>query len=194
MYRPRWRQTSAADPAFQCAAGGAAFLCLGCGPQGRDRTATAKLASDAIATGQERGVSMLILRINTAGGLATNRRESVAENLASPMSMMGFVRRRGPTPPVRARTSSMQRIWRRWHLVATWLPQRRCSGAMAFPTLATGRERPGKKEKVGQGTGAAQPLEPVKASALRRGAARCCTQSYPVVSPIPMDVLAKLKG
>ena len=53
--------------------------------------AAARHVSDVIDLARERSAEVLILRINTPGGLATSMREIVKEILASPVPVVGYV-------------------------------------------------------------------------------------------------------
>ncbi|MBW4706813.1 nodulation protein NfeD [Roseobacter sp. YSTF-M11] len=53
--------------------------------------AAARHVSDAVGIARERSAEVLILRINTPGGLATSMRDIITEILASPVPVVGFV-------------------------------------------------------------------------------------------------------
>ncbi|WP_244470890.1 NfeD family protein [Microvirga massiliensis] len=53
--------------------------------------ATARYVSTALATARERRAEVIILQLNTPGGLATSMREIIADVLASPVPVVGFV-------------------------------------------------------------------------------------------------------
>lgn len=53
--------------------------------------AAARHVSDAIDLAQERTAEVLVLRINTPGGLATSMRDIITEILASPVPVVGYV-------------------------------------------------------------------------------------------------------
>lgn len=53
--------------------------------------ATARLVKDGLAAAAERGAEVVILRLNTPGGLATSMREIIADVLASPVPVVGYV-------------------------------------------------------------------------------------------------------
>ncbi|WP_119269890.1 NfeD family protein [Taklimakanibacter deserti] len=53
--------------------------------------ATARLVKDGLASATERRAEVVILRLNTPGGLATSMREIIADVLASPVPVVGYV-------------------------------------------------------------------------------------------------------
>lgn len=53
--------------------------------------ATARLVKEGLATAGERRAEVVILRLNTPGGLATSMREIIADVLASPVPVVGYV-------------------------------------------------------------------------------------------------------
>jgi membrane-bound serine protease (ClpP class) len=53
--------------------------------------ATAGYVKDALTKAGERGAEVVVLRMNTPGGLATSMREIVADVLASPVPVVGYV-------------------------------------------------------------------------------------------------------
>lgn len=53
--------------------------------------ATARQVKDGLATAHERNAEVVILRLNTPGGLATSMREIIADILASPVPVIGYV-------------------------------------------------------------------------------------------------------
>jgi membrane-bound serine protease (ClpP class) len=53
--------------------------------------ATASYVKDALATAAERRAEIVILRLNTPGGLTTSMREIIADVLASPIPVVGYV-------------------------------------------------------------------------------------------------------
>ncbi|CCE09824.1 conserved membrane hypothetical protein [Bradyrhizobium sp. STM 3843] len=53
--------------------------------------ATAAYVKDALAKAAERHAEIVILRLNTPGGLATSMREIIADVLASPVPVIGYV-------------------------------------------------------------------------------------------------------
>jgi membrane-bound serine protease (ClpP class) len=53
--------------------------------------ATVTYVEDALATASQRQAEAVILRLNTPGGLATSMRAIIAEVLASPVPIIGFV-------------------------------------------------------------------------------------------------------
>lgn len=53
--------------------------------------ATAGYVKDALAKANERRAEVVILRLNTPGGLASNMREIIADVLASPVPVVGYV-------------------------------------------------------------------------------------------------------
>jgi membrane-bound serine protease (ClpP class) len=53
--------------------------------------ATTRHIGSALATARERRAELVILRINTPGGLATSMREIIADLLASPVPVVGYV-------------------------------------------------------------------------------------------------------
>ena len=53
--------------------------------------ATAKYLKEALAMAAERRAEIVILRLNTPGGLVTSTREIIADILASPVPVVGYV-------------------------------------------------------------------------------------------------------
>ena len=53
--------------------------------------ATARLVKDGLAAASARRAEVVILRLNTPGGLATSMREIIADVLASPVPVVGYV-------------------------------------------------------------------------------------------------------
>jgi membrane-bound serine protease (ClpP class) len=53
--------------------------------------ATARQVKEGLATAAERNAEVVILRLNTPGGLATSMREIIADILASPVPVVGYV-------------------------------------------------------------------------------------------------------
>ena len=53
--------------------------------------ATTRYVGTALATARERNAAIVILQLNTPGGLATSMREIIADVLASPVPVVGFV-------------------------------------------------------------------------------------------------------
>ena len=53
--------------------------------------ATARHVKEALATAAERRAEVVILRLNTPGGLVTSMREIIADMLASPVPVVGYV-------------------------------------------------------------------------------------------------------
>lgn len=53
--------------------------------------ATARQIKDGLASAHERNADVVILRLNTPGGLATSMREIIADILASPVPVIGYV-------------------------------------------------------------------------------------------------------
>jgi membrane-bound serine protease (ClpP class) len=53
--------------------------------------ATTKFLKEALTTAQEREAEILILQINTPGGLATSMRDMIIDILAAPLPVIGFV-------------------------------------------------------------------------------------------------------
>ena len=53
--------------------------------------ASASYVKDALAKATERRAAVVVLRINTPGGLTTSMREIIADVLASPVPVIGYV-------------------------------------------------------------------------------------------------------
>lgn len=66
-------------------------LVLTIGIDGAIGPATAGYVKDALAEATERRAEAVILRLNTPGGLATSMREIIADVLASPVPVIGYV-------------------------------------------------------------------------------------------------------
>jgi membrane-bound serine protease (ClpP class) len=68
-----------------------ARLALTIGIDGAIGPATAKYVNEALAIASERRAEVVILRLNTPGGLVTSTREIIADILASPVPVVGYV-------------------------------------------------------------------------------------------------------
>ncbi len=66
-------------------------LALTVGIDGAIGPATAGYVRDALKTAQERRAELVILRLNTPGGLASSMREIIVDVLASPVPVIGYV-------------------------------------------------------------------------------------------------------
>ena len=75
--------------------------------------ATAKYVRDTLLSASPQKVEAVILRLNTPGGLATSMREIIADVLASPVPVIGFV---APASPrgARAPTFFTRPMWPPW--------------------------------------------------------------------------------
>jgi membrane-bound serine protease (ClpP class) len=72
-------------------AGGDAGLALRIDIDGPIGPATAKYVKEALAAATERRAQIVILRLNTPGGLVTSMREIIADLLGSPVPVVGYV-------------------------------------------------------------------------------------------------------
>ncbi|MDJ1160051.1 nodulation protein NfeD [Chelatococcus sp. SYSU_G07232] len=77
-------------PADQ-AAGGRPGIALTVAIEGPIGPATARHVKDGLAEAGKRRATVVILRLNTPGGLATSMREIIADVLGSPVPVVGFV-------------------------------------------------------------------------------------------------------
>lgn len=73
------------------AAGEKSGLALTISIDGAIGPATASYVKDALLTAAERRAEIVILRLNTPGGLTTSMREIIADVLASPVPVIGYV-------------------------------------------------------------------------------------------------------
>lgn len=71
--------------------GGGARLALSTTIDGAIGPASARQLEEALAVSAERGAEILILQLNTPGGLVTSMREMIADILASPVPVVGYV-------------------------------------------------------------------------------------------------------
>jgi membrane-bound serine protease (ClpP class) len=76
---------------FPASAGENASLALTISIDGAIGPATAGYMKDALAAAAERRAEIVILRLNTPGGLTTSMREIIADVLASPVPVIGYV-------------------------------------------------------------------------------------------------------
>ncbi|WP_052954446.1 NfeD family protein [Microvirga vignae] len=83
-----WLPVSASEPASQTDADRYVTSIAVTGPIG---PATAKYVRDTLLAASPQKVEAIILRLNTPGGLATSMREIIADVLASPVPVIGFV-------------------------------------------------------------------------------------------------------
>ncbi|HTN97871.1 MAG TPA: nodulation protein NfeD [Nordella sp.] len=72
-------------------AGGGSRIALLIEIDGAIGPATARQVKDGLASAYERNAEVVILRLNTPGGLATSMREIIADVLASPVPVIGYV-------------------------------------------------------------------------------------------------------
>lgn len=72
-------------------AGGGSRIALLIEIDGAIGPATARQVREGLASAQERNAEVVILRLNTPGGLATSMREIIADVLASPVPVVGYV-------------------------------------------------------------------------------------------------------
>jgi membrane-bound serine protease (ClpP class) len=83
-----WVSVSASDTAPK--AGGDRYV-TSISVTGAIGPATAKYVRDTLLTASSQEVEAVVLRLNTPGGLATSMREIIADVLASPVPVIGFV-------------------------------------------------------------------------------------------------------
>jgi membrane-bound serine protease (ClpP class) len=81
----------AANLSFAGEEGGRARLALSTSINGAIGPASARQLEEALAVSAERHAEVLILRLNTPGGLVTSTREMIADILASPVPVVGYV-------------------------------------------------------------------------------------------------------
>jgi membrane-bound serine protease (ClpP class) len=79
------------SPPFAAEEAGAAKLALEIGIDGAIGPAIARHVKEALVTTAERHAEVVILRLNTPGGLVTSMREIIADVLASPVPVVGYV-------------------------------------------------------------------------------------------------------
>ena len=79
------------SPPFAADKAGSDKLALEIDIDGAIGPATARHVKEALATSDERRAEVVILRINTPGGLVTSMREIIADVLASPVPVVGYV-------------------------------------------------------------------------------------------------------
>lgn len=72
-------------------AGGSSRIALVIEIDGAIGPATARQVKDGLAHAYERNAEVVILRLNTPGGLATSMREIISDVLASPVPVIGYV-------------------------------------------------------------------------------------------------------
>ncbi len=81
----------AISPTTSVSAEGSGKLVLTIAIDGAIGPATASYVKDALAKASERRAEAAILRLNTPGGLVTSMRETIADVLASPVPVIGYV-------------------------------------------------------------------------------------------------------
>jgi len=81
----------AVSPTTPVSAEGSGKLVLTIAIDGAIGPATANYVKDALAKASERRAEAVILRLNTPGGLVTSMRETIADVLASPVPVIGYV-------------------------------------------------------------------------------------------------------
>ena len=79
------------SPSFAAERAGPAKLALEIGIDGAIGPAIARHVKEALVTTAERHAEVVILRLNTPGGLVTSMREIIADVLASPVPVVGYV-------------------------------------------------------------------------------------------------------
>ena len=79
------------SPPFAAEEAGPAKLALEIEIDGAIGPAIARQVKEALATAAERHAEVVILRLNTPGGLVTSMREIIADVLASPVPVIGYV-------------------------------------------------------------------------------------------------------
>jgi len=79
------------SPPFAADKAGSAKFALEIDIDGAIGPATARQVKEALANADERRAEIVILRLNTPGGLVTSMREIIADVLASPVPVVGFV-------------------------------------------------------------------------------------------------------
>ena len=88
--------------------------------------ATAGYVKDALTKASERRAEVVVLRLNTPGGLSTSMREIIADVLASPFPSSVMSRLPEPMRPAPGPISSTPRISRPWRRAPISVRRRRC--------------------------------------------------------------------
>lgn len=90
-----WAAAPAADPLIPAPRGEALVIDV----DGAVGPATSAFVERSIARAASSGARLLILRMDTPGGLDTSMRAIVKAILGSPVAVAGYVPRAGPGPP-----------------------------------------------------------------------------------------------
>jgi nucleotide-binding universal stress UspA family protein len=91
--------------------------------------ATPQYVRDTLLAANPQHAEAVILRLNTPGGLATSMREIIADVLASPVPVIGFVAPAGAHAASAGTYSCMRPMWPPWPRAPTWAPRLRCRSA-----------------------------------------------------------------
>ena len=85
--------------------------------------ATSRYVSEALTTAVDRHSTVVILRLNTPGGLVTSMREIIADVLASPIPIVGYVAMNCPHPAnLMAHLFRWPQIMKSWYMFLFQMP------------------------------------------------------------------------
>jgi membrane-bound serine protease (ClpP class) len=101
-------------------------LALTVSVEGAIGPATARYVKDALTKASERHAEIVVLRLNTPGGLSTSMREIIADVLASRVPVVGTLPPPEPMRPAPGPISSTPRISRPWPRAPISERRRRC--------------------------------------------------------------------
>ena len=123
--------------------------------------ATAQHVARSLERAAQEHAQLVVLQIDTPGGLDTSMREIIKDILASPVPVAAFVGAAAArVPPAPAPTSSTRATSRRWRRPPTSAPRRRSQIGMPAPGPAAPSRRrgPGKRKAGGAPTPAHDTL------------------------------------
>jgi membrane-bound serine protease (ClpP class) len=107
--------------------------------------ATPQYVRDTLLAANPQHAEAVILRLNTPGGLATSMREIIADVLASPVPVIGFVAPAGAHAASAGTYSCMRPMWPPWPRAPTWAPRLRCRSAARLHLPPGAREEQGRR-------------------------------------------------